>query len=146
MSFALNIKTFYMKRQTFLTIASMIAFIVGVTATFFPSLLLVSKGVFPDDGVKVWMTEVGILLIVLGVVNFLIRKHPSSPTLFVLFLGNVLIQLGLLAVEALAFAKGTITEISGIIPNSVVHVVLAMGFAYYIFKMVPNENPQSVSL
>ncbi|MEC7263668.1 MAG: hypothetical protein VXW38_08000 [Bacteroidota bacterium] len=135
-----------MKRQTFLTIASMIAFLVGVMATFFPSLLLVSKGVFPGDGVKVWMTEVGILLIVSGVINFLIRKHPSSPTLFVLFLGNVLIQLGLLAVEVLAFAKGTITEISGIIPNSIIHGVLAIGFTYYIFRMVPNENPQGVSL
>ncbi|WP_228237285.1 hypothetical protein [Allomuricauda sp. M10] len=135
-----------MKRQTFLTIASMNALMVGVTATFFPSLLLISKGVFPGDEVKVWMTEVGILLIVLGVINFLIRKHPSSPTLFVLFLGNVLIQLGLLAVEVLAFAKGTITEISGIIPNSTVHVALSMGFTYYIFKMVPNKNPQGVSL
>jgi hypothetical protein len=129
-----------MNRQTFLTVASSVALIVGGIATFYPSLLLIGKGVFPGDSVKVWMTEVGILLIALGVVNFLIRKHPASPTLFALFLGNVLIQLGLLAVEVLAYTEGTITKIYGILPNGIIHVLLSTGFIYYTLKMEISDS------
>jgi len=129
-----------MKRQTFLTLASIVALTVGSIATFYPSLLLLGKGVFPGNEVKVWMTEVGILLITLGIINFLIRKHPSSPTLFVLFLGNILIQLGLLSVEVMAFAEGTITKISGIVPNGIIHVFLSIGFIYYTLKMETSDN------
>ncbi|MBR11373.1 MAG: hypothetical protein CMP48_27315 [Rickettsiales bacterium] len=128
-----------MSRQTFLTISAPIACIVGLVALFYPSLLLISKGVVPDEPVKVWMTEVGILLLSMGVILFLVRKQPDSITMKALLFGNMLIQLGLLVIEIQAFLVGTITDISGIIPNSILHVLLVIGFFYYWMKLKTNH-------
>lgn len=124
-----------MNRTVFLTIVAPIAITVGLVALLFPSLLLESKGVSPDAPVKVWMTEVGILLISVGVIVFFVRKEQSSNSLKAIFIGNIMIQIGLLLIEIFAYANNTITEISGIIPNSLLHIILSFGFFYYLLKM-----------
>jgi hypothetical protein len=77
------------------------------------------------------MREVGVLLVCIGVIASLVRKHADSATMRVLMLGNLLVQLGLLATEVLGYADGVITKLSGLIPNAVLHLVLAAGFAYF---------------
>ncbi len=52
-----------------------------------------------------------------------------------MLVGNLIVQIGLFAIEVLAFIAGTIPLLSGIIGNSVLHVLLATGFAYYAFTM-----------
>lgn len=90
------------------------------------------------------MREVGILLLCVGVVLFRVRGDSDSATMKSLLLGNLLIQFGLLGVELLAFAKGVITILSGILPNSVLHIALATGFAYYYSRCRKNQ-PQADS-
>ncbi len=124
-----------MTRQTFLGIASFIALAVGTFALIFPEILLESKGVAPNAAVNVWVREVGILLISVGVTAFLYRTHEDSPTLQAVFIGNIILQLGLLAIEPIAYANGVITQLSGIVPNTILHVLLASGFIYYLVKM-----------
>jgi len=111
-----------MKRKTFLSIVSPVALIIGLVALFFPSILLESKGVIPGGPVKVWMSEVGILLVSAGVILFLVRKEEDSIALKAILIGNTLVQIGLLSIEILAFQNGVIKEVSGIIPNSILHV------------------------
>jgi hypothetical protein len=123
-----------MSRQIFLTIASVIAFCVGLFATLFPGTLLESKGVEPLVGTLVWMRETGLLLIAVGIINFLIRKHESSETLKTILLGNIIIQIGLFVIELLAYFNGVITKLSGIIPNLTLHILLAIGFIYFLLK------------
>jgi len=115
-----------MKRKTFLSIVSPVALIIGLVALFFPSILLESKGVIPGGPVKVWMSEVGILLVSAGVILFLVRKEEDSIALKAILIGNTLVQIGLL---------GVIKEVSGIIPNSILHVLLSIGFIYYLSKI-----------
>lgn len=85
----------------------------------------------PSAAADVWMREVGVLLVCIGVIAGLVRKHADSPTMRVLMLGNLLVQLGLLATEVLAYANGVITKLSGVMPNSILHLLLATGFAYF---------------
>ncbi len=120
-----------MSRELFLTLASCVALAVGAFAVAFPRLLLAGKGVAPGAAVTVWMREVGVLLVATGVTVFLVRAEPDSATLRAVLAGNCVAQLGLLGIEPAAYARGVITKLSGIVPNTVLHVVLAAGFAYY---------------
>ncbi|WP_310555712.1 hypothetical protein [Flavobacterium sp.] len=128
-----------MKRQLFLTIASIIAFCVGLFAIVFPNILLESKGVEPFNGSIVWTRETGLLLLCIGIITFLIRKHETSATLKVFLFGNILIQVGLFAIELLAYFNNVITKLSGIIPNLTIHILLAIGF-FYFWNTINKKN------
>jgi hypothetical protein len=107
---------------------------VGVFALFAPVALLASKGV-SSTAASVWTREVGVLLVAIGVIVFSVRNHADSPTLQAVLNGNAIVQLGLLPIEVLAYREGTITQLSGIVPNSVLHLCLAAGFLYYATTM-----------
>jgi hypothetical protein len=123
-----------MKRSTFLSIAASIALAVGAFALFAPAELLASKGISSTTA-SVWTREVGALLIAIGVIVFSVRNHADSPTLQAVLNGNAIVQLGLFPIEVLAYREGTITQLSGIVPNSVLHLCLAAGFLYYATTM-----------
>jgi hypothetical protein len=120
-----------MTRQLFLTIASIIAFLVGLFALVLPGILLESKGVQPMVGTIVWTRETGLLLLAIGFMAFSIRKHKYSETLKVFLFGNGVIQIGLFVIELLAYFSGAITKLSGILPNLIVHILLAIAFIHF---------------
>ncbi len=119
-----------MSRMLFLSFATLIALGVGTAATLFPAALLESKGVAPTAATCLWMREVGVMLLAMGVIFVRVRTQPDSPTVRALMAGNLLIQLGLLGVEVAGYAHGVITLLSGILPNAILHVVLALGFGW----------------
>lgn len=123
-----------MSRQTFLTVASIIALAVGMFASFFPATLLDSKGVAANVATLVWVREVGVLLISVGITAFLVRRHRDSATLQALLTGNAILQLGLLAIEPTAYVMGIVTKLSGIVPNTLLHALLGCGFAWFAFR------------
>jgi len=124
-----------MNRSRFLTLASIIALAIGTFALLQPALLLQSKGVELNAAANVWMQETGIALVSIGVAAFLLRGQPDSPALRAFLIGNAVLQVGLFWIELNAFADGVITELSGVAPNSVLHVALAFGFAYFAITM-----------
>jgi hypothetical protein len=135
-----------MKRKTFLVLSAMIAFSVGLFALVLPGVLLASKGAASSPVTEVWIREVGVLLLATAAMVFGMRAHPDSATLRVFLLGNIGVQLGLLPIEIAAFAQQTISSLGGIVPNSIVHVFLACGFAYYARRVrVGHSNVCSVA-
>jgi hypothetical protein len=127
-------------RTTFLTLSSLIALAVGAFALALPHALLESKGVsLPNHAAAVWVREVGITILALGVILFLVRKHADSPTLRAVLFGNAIVQLGLLPIEIRAYQNGVLGLASGIIPNSVLHVLLAGGFLLFAVRMRATE-------
>ena len=120
-----------MSRQVFLTIISVIASLVGLFAMLFPTTLLESKGVEPLVSTLVWTRETGLLLIAIGLIAFSVRMHEDSETLKAILLGNIIIQIGLFAIELVAYFNYVITKLSGIVPNLTLHILLAMGFIYF---------------
>lgn len=125
-----------MNRTSFMTVASLVALAVGTVATAFPQVLLASKGVDLSPPVIVWVRQVGVLLLAVGGMAFGMRRHPDSPTLRVFLLGNGVHQLMLAPIEVLAFRDGTITRLSGIVPNTVLHVLLATAFFGFGLRML----------
>ena len=124
-----------MNRNHFLTLTSLIASAIGLFALLQPALLLESKGIVLNAGANVWMQETGMALVSIGVMAFLMRGQPDSPALRAFLTGNTLLQVGLLWIELSALANGVITKFSGIVPNAVLHVLLALGFSYFAITM-----------
>jgi hypothetical protein len=131
-----------MQRSTFLLCAALVALAVGSFALLAPTTLLASKGI-SSAAANVWAQEVGVFLIATSVTAFLVRHHADSPTLQAILICNLIVQIGLLAIEVLAFIAGTIPLLSGIIGNSVVHVLLATGFGYYALTMRASTTPHA---
>jgi len=124
-----------MSRKTFLTIVSLVAVCVGAFALFAPAMLLNSKGVAPSEAGNLWAREVGVVILSIGVTTFLLKGEGDSPALQAFLVGNAILQIGLFPIEIIAYAKGVVTKISGIAPNSVLHLVLASGFVYFATRI-----------
>lgn len=136
-----------MTRTSFITVTAIIATAVGLFALIAPNALLVSKGVSPNATAAVWVREVGVLLIAFGVMAFLVREEPDSNTLRGFLFGNALLHAGLLPIEIAAYAENVIARLSGIVPNTALHVVLAGGFLYFALTMrVRGAGSQGASI
>jgi hypothetical protein len=123
-----------MTRKAFLTSVGTIALAIGVFALTWPAALLASKGVAPNPVAKVWVREVGVLILASGVLTLLVRKHPDSPTLRAFLFSSALVHAGLLPIEIAAWTTGVLPGLGPILPNSVLHVVVATGFLYYALR------------
>lgn len=130
-----------MNRKNFLTLAAMIGGTVGLLALAMPEWVLQAKGITSEPA-AVWVRQVGVLLMATAGAAAAVRAHAGSPTLAVLLWANAFIQLGLLAVEAVAWAAGTLPALSGVLPNGIVHLLLAAGFAWH-GQGVKSEMTQS---
>lgn len=132
-----------MSQRAFLTIVALIALAIGSFAAIAPAALLESKGVLPSEAGNLWARELGVALVALGIVTFLARKHEPSPTLRAFLIGNAVLQLGLFPIEIIGYARGVITSLAGIVPNSILHLVLAGAFAYYASRAVTVTQPRA---
>jgi hypothetical protein len=134
-----------MTRKLFLSIVGLLALAIGSFALSAPALLLEAKGVSPSEAANVWVREVGLSIIALGLVTFLARGDRDSPTLRAFLIGNAVLQVGLFPIEIVAYAQGVITEISGVLPNSILHLLLAAGFIYFAarIKTPASDRPAS---
>ena len=121
-----------MNRKTFLTFAAVIALSIGSIAAFLPNVLLVDMkyAVASETGLIMARTA-GVFLLSFGVLNFLVRSDPTSPTMVSLLLANALLQLLILPVDPLAYAFGVYGSVLSFIPNTVLHVGLLLGFVYF---------------
>ena len=124
-----------MNRQLFLTLSAVVALAVAVLALGFPGSLLTGKGVEPTPALLVWVREVGALILAAGVTSFLVREAPDSVAMRGVLLGNALLHIALLPIELIAFGQGVIRNPVGVVPNSLVHIVLASGYLTYAWRM-----------
>jgi hypothetical protein len=133
-------------RSMFLTLTSAVALAVGGFAFALPRTLLESKGIaLPNEAAVIWVREVGVAIFALGVIMFLVRRHGASPTLRAFFFGSAIVQLGLLPIEIGAYHDRVITHLSGIVPNSVLHIVLASSFLVFAAGMrTPAVDPEKI--
>lgn len=124
-----------MSRRLFLTIVSFVALIIGSLALWAPGFLLgeVKHATF-DDTATVMARTVGIVLITVGVLNFAVRSHGDSETMRSVLLANLLLQIGLIPIDPLAYLNGTFRGLDSFVPNTILHVVFAVGFAWYLAR------------
>ena len=125
-----------MKRKTFLTLTSVITLSIGCFALASPGTLIASvKHAAPSQTADVMARTVGVLLIAIGVLNFLIKDHADSKTLRAVLIANLALQIGILPIDPLAYASGVFRTLGSFAPNTALHVLLAFGFGYYLVQM-----------
>ncbi len=129
-----------MTRKTFLSLTSIIATAIGLFALIAPSVLVESvKMASPSGAANVMARTVGVLILTMGVLDFFVRSHPDSPTMKAVLIANLVLQLGIMPIDPMAYASGTYHTLGSFVPNTILHLVLASGFIYYLVKMKPIE-------
>lgn len=119
-----------MKRSTILTITGVTAVAIGVLALVAPAVLIeVVKVAAPSAPANVMARTVGVLLISVGLLDLLVRRHDDSPTMRAILIANLVLQLAILPIDPLAFAAGTFATLGSFLPNTILHVLLAVAFA-----------------
>jgi hypothetical protein len=122
-----------MTRKTLLTLTAITALAVGALALLAPAVLIENiKVAAPSATANAMARTAGILLVVIGLLDFLVRGHGDSPTMRAILTVNLVLQLGILPMDPLAFVAGTFTTLGSFVPNTILHVLLAAGFAHQL--------------
>jgi uncharacterized membrane protein (UPF0136 family) len=130
-----------MSQKRFLTIAALVAGIIGAIALFFPTTLLVSmKAATPSDIGIVMARTAGAFLLSIGVLNFMVRSHKPSPTMASIFLANALLQILILPIDPFAYFTGVYGALSSFVPNTILHILLLAGFIHFWRKTKAEIN------
>ena len=138
-----------MSRAVFLTIVSFVALAIGSFAFFLPATLIdVAKHADPSATANVMARTVGALLIAMGVLNFLVRKHADSDTLRAVLIANIVLQVGIIPIDPYAYYMGVFRGLDSFLPNTVLHLLLVSGFTFYLLKMkrVDQDEPKGEPL
>lgn len=121
-----------MTRSTFLCVAATIALLIGGLALLAPGFLLAElKHAEVTPAAVVMARTVGVLLLCVGALALLVRRHPDSPTMRAVLLANLLVQLGLVPIDPLAWHGGAFHTLGSFVPNTLVNLALAAGFAFF---------------
>jgi hypothetical protein len=121
-----------MKRNTFMTIAAIIAFLFGVGYLFFPALMNESYGT-PLEVAGQWVGRyMGAAYIGFGVLNWFSRNAEKSEGLRAVLLGNFIQDIiGIfVATGDSLFGGGN----ASVWMNVVIFLFLAIGFGYFAFR------------
>ena len=125
-----------MKRSTFLAVASFIAMAIGLFALSTPVVLLETAKVAIANGAAVAMTRtVGVLIFCSGILNYMVRNDPDSGTLKSVLVANLLLQVAMMPLDPIAYAVGAFHTLGSFVPNTILHVLLAGGFVFYLSRM-----------
>jgi hypothetical protein len=125
-----------MSRKAFLTLTALIALAVGLFALAAPAILLGTvKLAAPSGSANVMARTVGVLLISVGVLDYLVRDHEDSATLRAILVANLLLQLLIMPIDPLAYVTGVFHTLGSFLPNTILHLGLAGGFAFHLAKM-----------
>ena len=119
-----------MSYKLLLTVLSVVAVVVGVLAIIRPTKFLESKGATVNDAAVIWMREVGVLIFAQGITGVLLRNQPLTGAVRAFLFGAALTQFGLLPIELVGYWRGSLTRLSGVLPNSILHVVLGAALLY----------------
>jgi hypothetical protein len=125
-----------MTRKTLLTLTAVTALLVGFFALFAPGVLLEHvKYADPSAAANVMGRTVGIVLIAVGVLDFLVRDQPDSPAMRAILVANLVLQIAILPIDPIAYACGVFRTLGSFVPNTILHILLASGFAYHLARV-----------
>jgi hypothetical protein len=123
-----------MKRRRFLILAAIVPGLFGLLNMLAPGEV---RGILTVD-VNAAVTAVtrwyGFTTFSLGVINFLVRSDPGSPALRAVMIGNIVFHVLAMSFQSGDYMAGLMTT-SGLVMALVSHSLLAIGFAYFLFKL-----------
>jgi hypothetical protein len=128
-----------MKRQTFLTIAAAVGALFALYMIAAPAKMMEGMGSEQSDTTNIVLQAMSIMLLSIAVMTFFARKDEGSIALRGIFIGSIVMHITLIPIDWIAYQKGIFTQISGIVPGTVIHIVFAIGFIYYL-RLLSNQK------
>ena len=113
-----------------LSIAAVVALLVGLGLVLAPGQMLASFGLPSNEGLAI-TRDTGVTLITIGIINWLGRGATGTP-LRALLIGNLFIHIAELVVDGLEIATGVLSSaaVAGLVP----HVLLGVIFVAALMR------------
>jgi hypothetical protein len=124
-----------MKRQTFLTIAAVVGALPAVLMITAPAKMMERMGSQPNDTTNVLLQILGAMIFSVSVTLFLARKDEGSIALRAIIIGNIIVDIGSIPIDWIAYQRGIFTQLSSLIPSTITHIIFVIGFIYYLMNL-----------
>ena len=124
-----------MRRQTFLTIAAIVGVPLAVLMIASPAKMMEEMGTQRSDTANVLLQVVGLMTFSISVILFLARKDEGSIALRAIIIGNIIMGIGSIPIDWIAYQQGIFTQISSLIFSTIVHIIFVVGFIYYLMNL-----------
>lgn len=122
-----------MSARWFLRLSAGLAWVFALMLMFNARGFEAPIGIDVTDKVATIAQAQGAILLGLGVINWMAAKLTDDAALMAVLAGNLVVQLASLAVAARALAAGIFPPAAA--PAIVIHVLLASGFAFYLWRI-----------
>lgn len=123
-----------MKRSIFMLIVALLGFLFGLVLLLVPAMAGEGFGFGASPQVDVLFRAMGGMIFSAGLLNFMVRSHPDSPTIAAVLWFNVAAHGLSLIVHMMGVAEGTM-EMSKIAVGQVTHVFVILGSIIYLMRM-----------
>lgn len=126
-----------MKRNHFLIISALLAFLFGTMMIVLPDKAL------EVAGGNLGMQSFGIALFSIGIINLFSRNDPGSKALKAVMFGNIVLHLAGIGFDVYNYSAG-LAQLSAILASGIIHILLLIGFAYYLVNIPKLHEPENV--
>ena len=117
-----------MKRQTFLTIAAALGTLFSLYMFLAPAKMMEGMGVQSNDTINVILQVMCVMLFTIAFITFLARRDEGSIALRAIIIGSIMMHIISIPIDWVAYQRGIFTQISGLIPGTIIHIILCVGF------------------
>jgi F0F1-type ATP synthase assembly protein I len=123
-----------MKRSIFFIITSIISALFGGMMFFLPDMVTEGFGSTPTTFSSFLMRETGLIMLGLGVLNFLVRNDSDSMALKAIFIFNIVYHVTMIPIVFIGVSQGVFT-IDKSIGGLVAHLFIGIGSVFYLMKI-----------
>ena len=115
-----------------LAISALLAWAIGAMLVFAPAKFMAGNGIAIDDRIATIAQAQGVILIGLGLVNWLVRKSDDLVALRAVLAANLFVQVASIAVNVHALALHLVSESAA--GTVVMHAILGAAFAIFLVR------------
>ena len=123
-----------MKRSLFFIITAIIGVLFGALLFLAPAKGADGFGVEASPIVVALFRALGAMILGMGIMNFLVRNHPASPTLKAVLLTNIFSH-GLTMIADISGVIAGTLQFSKIAVGQGTHIFIGIGSLIYLLKM-----------
>ena len=123
-----------MKRNVFIFLSAILAWIFGITMMVFPEKMLDNLNGDVSLATKVVMQWVGVGIFSIGCMNFICRNAHGSKSLRAIMAGNIILHVLGLGFDIFDYSNSFMKG-QGLVMGGVVHILMIGGFSYYLIRM-----------
>lgn len=123
-----------MKRSLFILISAVMAAIFGLSMLLAPDQMIKNMTTAADPSALHVLQWAGNMLLAIAVINFLSRNDEGSVALRAVMIGNIFMHTLAIGIDWYHYSIGFV-NMQGVATGMVVHVLLIVGFGYYLSKM-----------